>query len=162
MRAFLKCAGALFLVSVTAVFSGCSTSEPSHHHGESHAAQSESEQHHGAATHQAEVTVPEKTVEVFGEIEKHFQELGAAIQSKDARMAHQHDSAIRALVASLPERATPDTKANTEALAHDISDAAKAAHHSAHEDEWDEATNHVKHGQAAVAKLKASFKESPR
>ena len=77
-------------------------------------------------------------------------------------MAHQHDSAIRALVASLPERATPDTKANTEALAHDISDAAKAAHHSAHEDEWDEATNHVKHGQAAVAKLKASFKESPR
>ena len=82
MRALLKCAAALLFVSVAATFSGCSTSEHSHHHGETHAAQSESA--HGAATHQAETTVPDKTADVFSEIEKHFRELGAAIQSKDA------------------------------------------------------------------------------
>ena len=160
MRTLLKCAAALLFVSAVAVFSGCSTSEHSHHHGDTHAAQSESA--HGAATHQADVTVPDKTADVFSEIEKHFKELGTAIQSKDARMAHQHDSAIRTLAASLPQRATSDTKADAETLVRDIADAAKSAHHSAHEDQWDEAANHVKHGQASLAKLKASFKESPR
>ena len=77
-------------------------------------------------------------------------------------MAHQHDSAIRTLAASLPQRAALDTRSDAEALVRDITDAAKSAHHSAHEDQWDEAANHVKHGQAALAKLKASFKESSR
>ena len=178
MRLPLKCAATLLLVSTAAIFSGCSTTEPPDYQGRSGAtpkiedyypsetnqpaAKAPNERHHGPPAHRAEVTVPDTTADIFRETENHFEELAAAVQSKDARMAHKHDNAIRTLVAAIPSRATADRKADAEALARDIADAAKAAHRSAHDDQWVEAAAHVKHGQASLAKLKASFNEIPQ
>lgn len=90
----------------------------------------------------------------------HFQQLAAAIQDKDARQAHQHDNAIRTLIGSISARASGDAKRDTDALVRDISDAVRAAHRLAHDDNWAEAAKHVKHGQGVLVKLKASFKET--
>ena len=140
---------ALLLATTALLFQGCSSSRNDRQH------------HHAPQTAQPEVTVPDRAADIFRETEKHFQQLAAAVQSKDPRQAHQHDSAIRTLIGRIPQRATPDTKADVGALVKDISDAARAAHRSAHDDAWTEAAAHVKHGQASLAKLKASFKEIP-
>ena len=174
MRAFLKFTPTLLFVIVAANLGGCSTSEPPQYQGKggatpviedyypskTNAGSSQPlTQHQHSPTHQAEVTIPGKTADIFRETEKHFEELAAAIQAKDARMAHQHDAAIRKLVAAVPQRATSDTKADADALVRQIADAARAAHRLAHDDQWAEAADHVKRGQASLAKLKAGFKE---
>lgn len=149
MKAHTKFAAILSLLASAAMFNGCSTTERPQ----------QSHVHQAPPTNQREVTVPDRAVDIFRETEKHFQELAVAIQKKDARQAHQHDDAIRALVGRISQRATSDTKVDVEAHARDISNAARAAHRSAHDDEWNEAAAHVKHGQTSLAKLKASFKE---
>lgn len=153
MRLLLKCAATLLLVTTAMIFNGCSTTERP---------KPPNDTHHAPQTDRPEVTVPDKAADIFRETEKHFQQLAAAVQSKDARQAHQHDNAIRTLIGGIPQRATSDTKADVGALARDIADAARAAHRSAHDDQWAEAAAHVKHGQASLAKLKASFNEIPK
>ena len=156
MKALLKRSVALLVVPLIAACSGCSTTErpqQSHDH------------HHAPPTDQGKAsasnkTVPDKSADIFREIETHFQQLAAAIQQKNARQAHQHDDAIRALVGRIPERATAETKAKVAELAGSVSNAARGAHRSAHEDQWIEASGHVKQGQAYLAVLRATFKEA--
>jgi hypothetical protein len=178
MRIPVKCTAALLLVSTARMFSGCSTTERPQYQGRSRAtpviddyypsktnqaaAKPPNDHHHAPPTARAEVTIPDKAADIFRETENHFQQLATAVQSKDARQAHQHDNAIRTLIGHIPQRTTPDTKADVGALVRDISDAARAAHRSAHNDQWTEAAAHVKHGQASLAKLRANFKEIPQ
>lgn len=152
MKAVSKLIDTLVAVVLIATFVGCSTTE---RHEQSHGG------HHAPPTDQPAANVPEKAADVFREAEKHLQQLAEAVQKKDARAAHQHDSAIRALMGRIAQRATPASKVDSEELAGEISNAARAAHRSAHDDQWNEAAAHVKHGQASLAKLKAKYKETP-
>ena len=151
MKAVSKLIDTLVAV-VIATFIGCSTTE---RHEQSHGG------HHAAPTDQPAANVPEKAADVIREAEKHLQQLAEAVEKKDARAAHQHDSAIRALMGRIAQRATLASKVDAEALAGEVSNAARAAHRSAHDDQWNEAAGHVKHGQASLAKLKARYKETP-
>ena len=156
MKALLKRSVALSVVASVAVFSGCSTTEhPQQSHGHQHAPPTD--RGDGSASNKS---VSDKAADIFREIETHFQQLAAAIQQKNAREAHQHDDAIRALIGRIPGRATAETKAKVAELAANVSNAARGAHRSAHEDQWVEASGHVKQGQAYLAVLRATFKET--
>lgn len=111
---------------------------------------------------QSHVSVPAKAEDILNETEKHLHQLTASVQSQNAKQVHQHDVAIRKLIARIPEHAAADTKKNVNALVKAISDASKTAHKLAHDDAWTEAAAQVKQAQAALAKLKASFKEIPQ
>ncbi len=151
MKADLKQIDTLLAVALIAIFIGCSTTE---RHQQSH------DHHHAPATNQPEAKVPEKAADIFRETEMHLQLLAQAVEKKDARAAHQHDSAIRALMGRVAQRATPASKVDSEGLAGEISNAARAAHRSAHDDQGNEAAAHVNRGQASLAKLRARYKET--
>ena len=99
--------------------------------------------------------------DVLMSVEKHLQELAAAIESKDARAVHEHDTAVRQLIGKIPERAAPDIKAHVDEHVREISDAAKAAHAAAHDENWAKAESDVKRAQESLKHLRANFKEVP-
>ena len=106
--------------------------------------------------------VPQDPKAILTALETHLQQMAAALQRKDAREAHQHDSAIRRLVAQLARAPLVSSQANVDVLAREISDAARAAHTAAHDDQWTVAADHVKHGQASLAKLRPFIEKSAR
>ena len=139
---------ALRVVAVYAAASllgGCASHEDTH------------DSHHASGT--STITVPSRTADIFVETDKHLQGLAAAIKSKDPRAVHEHDVAVRQLIGKLPERAAPDIKAHVDEHVREISDAAKAAHAAAHDEDWAKADSEVKRAQESLKHLQANFKE---
>jgi hypothetical protein len=110
---------------------------------------------------QSAISVPANPADILAETEKHLQVLAASVQKQDATQVHQHDVAVRKLIAHLPQHAAPDSKAQVNVLVKEIADGAKTAHKLAHDDAWSEAAEHVKRTQASLAKLKGDFREIP-
>lgn len=106
--------------------------------------------------------VPQEPKAILTELETHLQQMTAALERKDAREAHQHDSAIRRLVAQLTQTPIVNSQANANVLAREISDAARAAHTAAHDDQWVVAADHVKQGHASLAKLRPVIEKGAR
>lgn len=124
-------------------------------------ASSSSTHHHPPLAQPAPVPVNGSPAKILSEVERHFQQLAVSIANQNPREVHQHDQAIRTLLSNLTKIANSEAERDVSAQVREIAEAARAAHHSAHEDEWTEAAAHAKRGQASLAALKESFKTLP-
>lgn len=166
--------GTVLLTATAAILIGCSSPEAPAYQGRrgatpsvedyypqnsNHAPANPSRDEPGAAPSPS-VSPEPKTI--LAQMETHLQQMAAALQQKDARGAHQHDSALRRLVAQLAQAPGVSSQPNADVLAREISDAARAAHTAAHDDQWTVAADHVKHGQASLAKLRTVVQNAAR
>ena len=143
--------GAVLLGAAALSLFGCASGESPNYQG----------RHRPAPTNQASAsTKPQLSGDVLASVDKHLQELAAAVKSKDARAVHEHDTAVRQLVGQIPQRTAPDIKDHVDQHVREISDAAKAAHAAAHDENWAKAEADVKRAQESLKHLRANFKES--
>jgi hypothetical protein len=136
------------LVAAALVFSGCASGTDTHNG------------HHASTG--AKINVPNRSADIFAETDKHLQALAVAVKGKDARAVHEHDVAVRQLMAKLPELAAPDIKSHVDQHVREISEAAKSAHEAAHDDNWTKAESDVKTAQESLNHFRNHFKEKPQ
>ena len=167
--------GTVLLTATSAILIGCSSPEAPAYQGRRGATPSVEDYYPQRSNHAPanppsrdesgiaqSPSVPPDPKAILAQMETHLQQMAAALQQKDAREAHQHDSALRRLVAQFTQAPGVSSQPNADVLAREISDAARAAHTAAHDDQWTVAADHVKHGQASLAKLRPVIEKAAR
>lgn len=101
--------------------------------------------------------VPERTEDVFSQLQNNTAELRSAIASKKARDVHEHAAAVKRLANALSNRATGDKKAMN-AATQDLINAANRAHERAHDEKWGEAKEAGERADAALKRVEQAYK----